>query len=349
MARGYFVGVDLHKSVIAVCVLDRQGDLVWERSFRGKSLASGMEVIEKLAGLGRDCRIAVEAVGVNRWFVETCQDRGLDVTVTDPGKLGLKQSGKKTDRRDARELARRLYLGDIDRSARSYFPPREEYAMRKLVRTRRKLVKVRQQLVNQVRGILNAYRISPPGSDLTAKRSLERLATIDLGTKSLTVSFQALVSSLEGLRQVIAELDRRIRETGRELPLAALLKQAPSIAEQTIVTVSCELGDVTRFDTARAAGSQAGLAPRVNNSADKQHHGRIHKKGNSHLRWILSQWAVRLLASHALAQKWAEGRLRRMHKNKVRIALARKLLIGIYHCSRTGELFSLEACLGGTH
>jgi len=35
-----------------------------------------------------------------------------------------------------------------------------------------------------------------------------------------------------------------------------------------------------------------------------------------------------------------------MHKNKVRMALARRLLIGVYKMLRTGEAFSMERCLG---
>jgi len=81
------------------------------------------------------------------------------------------------------------------------------------------------------------------------------------------------------------------------------------------------------------------------NSADKAHHGKITRRGNSELRWILSEWAVRLLSRNPLVQRWAAPLLRRMHKNKVRIALARRLLIGVYFMLRRGEAFSLERCL----
>ena len=90
----------------------------------------------------------------------------------------------------------------------------------------------------------------------------------------------------------------------------------------------------------------AGLTPRVANSADKSHHGKITKGGNQDLRWILSEWAVRLMARNGRVQKWAAPRLCRMHKNKVRIALARRLLIGVYFVLRRGVTFDLGRCLG---
>lgn len=73
---------------------------------------------------------------MNRWFVNACSANGLDVVVVDATKMGLRMLGKKTDRRDAYELARRLRLGDIDRNAATYFAEEKEFAGRKLVRTR---------------------------------------------------------------------------------------------------------------------------------------------------------------------------------------------------------------------
>jgi len=106
-----------------------------------------------------------------------------------------------------------------------------------------------------------------------------------------------------------------------------------------------ELGDVNRFANAKAVAAYAGLVPRVSQSADTKHHGRLTKRGNRELRWILGEWAVRLLKTNRLAQAWAKPLLRRMHKNKVRMALARRLLIGVYILLKRGEVFSLERCL----
>jgi len=51
------------------------------------------------------------------------------------------------------------------------------------------------------------------------------------------------------------------------------------------------------------------------------------------------------LATNTLVKDWARDRLKRSHKNKVRMALARRLMIGVYKMILTGEVFSLERCL----
>ena len=158
----FYIGIDLHQTVIQVCVLDAMGDPVEERRFVFEGLEEGLDVVEFLQSFGNEVRVAVEALGLNRWFVNACKERSIDVLVCDPRKLDLKKLGRKTDRRDAREIARRLHLGDLDRFAATDYPTDEEYADRKLLRVRHKLIQLRQQTVNQIRGILMAYQMEAP-------------------------------------------------------------------------------------------------------------------------------------------------------------------------------------------
>ncbi len=208
----HFVGIDLHKTILQVCVLDTDGEIVKERRFRGESLEDGLAVVEWLTQWKPGGRFCVEAVGMNRWFVNACQDQGLQIVVVDPTKLDLRMLGKKTDKRDAYELARRLRLGDIDRSAVTYFPDDVEFGGRKLVRTRHRLTQLRQQLVNQIRAMLASYRVESPGSRLYTKRALKNLRETSLVCKDQTLSLHALVASLEKIQ---FEIERLTSESPR--------------------------------------------------------------------------------------------------------------------------------------
>lgn len=343
----FYIGIDLHHSVIQVCVLDPKGDPVKERRFRFEGLEEGLEVVDFLASFGSDIRVAVEALGLNRWFVNACKDRSIDVLVCDPRKLDLKKLGRKTDKRDAREIARKLYLGDLDRFATTYYPSDKEYAARKLLRVRHKLVQLRQQTVNQIRGILMAYQIDSPKTVLYTGPSQEKLSRIKLPIEEMQVPFDALRAVLASLQEQILRLDREVDREGRRDPDIALLKESlPSVGSQTAATLLSELGNVHRFSSSRAVAAYAGLVPKVAQSADKAHHGKMTKQGNPELRWVLSQWAVRLLTKDPLVQEWAAVLRKRVHKNKVRMALARRLLVGVWAMLKTGEIFDLRRCLG---
>jgi transposase len=341
----YFLGIDLHKTIVQICVLDADGLEVREERHRIGTLAEGLELVESLARW-QPARMAVEAVGLNRWFVNACRKRGYDLVVVDAGRLNLRACGRKTDRRDALEIARRLRLGDLDRHAATYFPGDEEYGLRQLERVRHDLVGQRTHLSNRIRSMLDAYRIEAPRGSLYSPRALGALRALRFPVEDLEVCLKALVHALGEVEESIGRLTARILERAKAPHIAALQEMVPEVGAQTALTLVAELGDVRRFRNARAAASYAGLVPRVANSADTSHHGRITKHGNTQLRWILNQVAVRLLSHHALVQRWAAPLLRRMHKNKVRTMLARRLLVGTYIVLARGEVFSLERCLG---
>lgn len=343
--QAYFVGIDLHRELIQVCVLDARGERVSEQRFRGRSLAEGLAVVKTLGQWKEGGRFAVEAVGMNRWLVNKMKEEKMDVVVVDPMQLSLRKLGKKTDRRDAYEIARRLWLGDIDKNGKTYYPDEERYGCRKLLRTRHKFVQIRQQLVNQVRGLLNAYRIASPGGELVSKKNLDWLEQLTLPSELQTECLRHLGQAMRCVQASILALDKRIEKEASKGEVAGLHETLEEVGPQSALTLVHELGDVKRFKSTRAVAAYAGIVPSVANSADKSHHGKITKRGNSELRWILNQWAVRLLTDNELVKRWAEPRLRRSHKNKVRTTLARRLLIGVYVMLRRGEAFSLERCL----
>ena len=343
----YHVGIDLHKTVAQVCVLDAEGEVLHERRWRLGTEPEREALLSWLEGFGPQGQFAVEALGCNRWFVLACQARGYEILVVDPTQLDLKRTGKKTDRRDAREIARRLHLGDLARHALSYFPTEAEYADRKLLRTRHRLAQTRTALIAQIRGILNAYAIRPPADTLYTKPALAWLRRLELGEAALKLALDGLVDSLEAIHRNVVRLTARSRDAVRSREdLTAMQKELPGAGEQTVFTLVAELGEASRFGRARQAAAYGGAVSRIHQSADRAHHGRITKRGNRELRFILGQWAVRLMARDDRVKQWAQPMLRRMHKNKVRTALARRLLVGVWVMLKRGEVFSLEACLG---
>ena len=343
----YHVGIDLHKTVAQICVLDADGEIVKERRFDIPDHAAGDALVAWLGHWAPEGRFAVESLGVNRWFVNDCRAAGYDLLVAHAAQMELRKTGKKTDKRDAREIARRLRLGDLHRHARSYFPTNEEYGRRQLLRFRYAQVNRRKQVESRIGAMLNAHLIRPPHRTLDCKKNLAWLKELDLPTEEETYVLRMHVPELETLNAQIAVLDKRIRELGDVEEVAVIERQLPSVGVLSAATILYELGDVTRFESSKQVAAYAGLVPTVHQSGEgKAHHGRITKRGNRKLRWTLSQWAVRLLTNYPVAQAWAARQHSNLTPNKRRTALARRLLVGVYVMLSRGEVFSLERCLG---
>lgn len=339
----HFVGIDLHLRVVQICVLNGDGDIVDEVRQRIQDRASRRRVITYLKRWRRGVFV-VEALGLNRWFVNACREAQLKVVIADPLKLGLKVTGKKTDRRDAYELARRLWLGDVEQNASTYYPTEAEYGARRLIRGRHFLVQQRHRVVLQIRSLLRAYGVEEPVGTLRTSKGLEALRRRELPSAELNLLLQTWVTLLERFEASIQVLDRQILSYATE-PEVARLSTLPSVGTLTAATLVFELGDISRFKGAREVAAYAGLVPRVTQSGDTARHGKITRRGNRELRWILGQWAIRLLCRDIRVRRWAASRLQRMATNKVRVALARRLLVGVYVALKRNEEFSLERCL----
>jgi len=91
-----------------------------------------------------------------------------------------------------------------------------------------------------------------------------------------------------------------------------------------------EIGDISRFGSARKLASWAGLTPTVRGSDLTVRHGHISKQGSAWLRWVLNQAAQTAKRSPQFAATYSSIAKRR-GKKIATIAIARKLLTRAYH------------------
>jgi len=91
-----------------------------------------------------------------------------------------------------------------------------------------------------------------------------------------------------------------------------------------------EIGDISRFPSARKLASWAGLTPTVRGSDRKIRHGHISGQGSVWLRWALNQAAQTAKRSPEFAASYAAIAKRRGTKIAT-IAVARKLVTRAWH------------------
>jgi transposase len=91
-----------------------------------------------------------------------------------------------------------------------------------------------------------------------------------------------------------------------------------------------EIGDITRFPSARKLASWAGLTPTVRGSDLHVRHGHISKQGSVWLRWAMNQAAQTAKRSPDFAGTY-QAIAGRRGKKIATIAIARKLLTRGWH------------------
>ena len=150
--------------------------------------------------------------------------------------------------------------------------------------------------------------------------------------------------------QHMDQIDSHVRRLETEMSIRCipyatlinLLLDIPGISYLSAMTIIAEIGtDMSVFETSKQLSCWAGLAPANNESANKKKSVRISKAG-SYLKPLLVQCALAAINSKSNPYyriKYNRIKKRRGHKKAI-IAIARMILVNIYHILSTGEVYS---------
>jgi transposase len=153
---------------------------------------------------------------------------------------------------------------------------------------------------------------------------------------------------VESLRDLIELYDREVdlleREIGSWLrdDVGYHAVQAIHGVGKTLAAIFvAEIGDISRFPTARHLCSWAGLTPKHIESDTTVIRGRITRMGSALVRWAATEAVVRYHGGQPVRPAYHRIAQRRGHKI-ARVAAARKLLTLVFYGMRDGHIRVLE-------
>jgi transposase len=334
------LGLEVHAQTIAVAIAEPEGDV---RSLG--TIANHAESIRKMVkklGPTEQLRACYEAGPTGYVLYWQLAELGVACEVIAPTLAPMKAGDRvKTDRRDAERLARSYRSGDL---TAVWVPDEGSEALRDLVRARE------SAKLDQLRA---RHRLSK-----FLLRSGQRPA---MGVKAWTLAYMAWVRQLrfqqvaqestrldylhevEHMGKRVVRLEQAITEAVKLASPAIQevvkgLQALRGIAQISAVTIAAELGNITRFESARQLIGYSGAVPSEDSSGKRMKRGSITKTGNAHLRRIAIEaaWSYRLRPGVGPAlRKRQEGvpeeikeiawkAQQRLHKRYSRLAAAGK-------------------------
>jgi transposase len=317
-----FVGIDLHKKTIAVCVVDQQRTVVARRTLRCIEPEAIVAYFRELGAF----QAVVEATASYEWLWRLLEPLADRLVLAHPKKLRvIAESRRKSDRIDAQVLAEFLARDEVPES---YRPTPRQRQHRALVRQRCYLRRRAAAAKVKIRRILMDYNADRKG--LFTAEGLKYLGSVKLSGADRFVVDQLLDEWRHRAEQLKA-MEARLKEFARQAPAAeqearAALASIPGVGPVTVDVVLCEVADVRRFKSVKDVVAYAGLAPGFRESAGKRRALGISKEGSRLLRWALVEAAWRLVR---LTERWAtvfEALSHRRGKRKAIVAVARRLL-----------------------
>ncbi len=233
----------------------------------------------------------------------------------------------KTDTEDIKRLLR-LLIADIVPEV--WVPPAHMRELRGLISYRNRLVKTATMIRNRLHSLLHRHNLPLPEDGLANQDWWEQQSISALEKLQIRQEL-ALLAEIEKHK---AELDNELGKmsvSGSWGAPATRLMQLPGIGVVIAMTALGAIGDITRFESAGKLVGYAGLGAGVHDSGKEHREKKITKSGRKELRWALVEAAWRAVRMSPYWKKQFEALARRKHRNQAIAAIARKLLVAVWH------------------
>ena len=347
-----FHGIDRHKAYSTISVLNREGV---ETAFHPciKDLRSYLD------SLGPEDAIVLEASTGSFWWADYIEAKGITCFVLNPYRFKIiKDSWNKTDKRDARNMAKALWVYMVT----GEFGLPTIYKPSIAVRELRKLFTYYNLLNRQIRMIKNGIQALLTENGINLEEAERKLLLKKNGDNTViqkldltSASILIITGELELLRNL---LERKEKLTEAILLAGAtfqkqveLLITIRGITPLVALAFLADIGDINRFSSTRKMNAYLGLVPQCSDSGGKERHGHINRESRKLTRTILTQTLVQVADASPQFRKFYDDLKEHRGAGRARIALIRKLcgimrrmlIVGEEYRDKEENLFSKKA------
>jgi transposase len=333
------IGIDIGKNVFHLIGLDKRGGIVLQRKL------SRAQLENFLANLP-SCLIGMEACAGAHHLSRRLIALGHDARLMPAKYVKAFLKGNKNDYRDAEAIAEA-----VQRPTMRFVATKtaEQLDLQGLHRVRARLVGERTATVNEIRAFLLDRGIA-------VAKGIQRLrqALPDILAKNAGLLLPRMIRIIEALATDWRRLDDRIGEASGEIEelarkdapckrLMTIPGIGPLISSATVATI----GGGDMFAKGRDFGAWLGIVPQQMSTGGRTILGKISKRGNKYLRTLFVQAARVVLLRRESWERyglkpWIEAAARRMHPNKLVVALANKLARIAWAVLRHGRDFEVS-------
>lgn len=282
-------------------------------------------------------KAAIESTG-NMWitmYEALEQQKGIEISLANPLKTkAIAEAKIKSDKIDSAVLAD---LARADLVSKCYVPDKNIREMRSLVRHRIDLAQRNTQLKNKIHNILDKYMLKYDGILFSAK-GLKWLESQNIGTIDRQL-VDACLKEMATINELIETVEKQMAFIAINNKKVDLLLGFTGIDYYGALLLINEIGDITRFSNPKKLVSWVGLAPSLHQSGNIRWTGNITRQGNSRIRWYLVEAAQKAARYDPKLRPFYQRIAKKKGNQKAVIAVARKILVSIYHVLTRNELY----------
>ncbi len=368
-----YLGLDVHKDSITIAIA--MGGRNGEVRLYG-TISNDLHALEKVlskirrAHGGAVLEVCYEAGPCGFGIARRLAQLKIACVVVAPSMTPTRSGDRvKTDKRDARKLARLLRAGEL---TAIYIPEATDEAMRDLCRARTDAVDDRRRTRHRLKGFLLRHGYHYQGKSAWSAAHERYLRELVLPHPAMKVILEEYLQGIAAAGERIERCEAgmgELLEKWRLKPAVEALMAMKGFQTVAAMILVSELGEVHRFAHPRQVMAYLGLVPTENTSSDTRRQGHITKCGNAHARWLLVECAqhyaappkvsahlsrrqegqsreVRAIswrAQHRLHHRYTRLLARHLQRNKAMVAIARELCGFIWELLRTQSCYQAKS------
>ena len=285
MTKQLMAGIDLHSNNLVIGIVNQDGERV-----KHQKLECDLQRVDEFLSpfKQRLQSIAVESTYNWYWLVDGLRARSYPVVLANPAKMDQYSSIKHAD--DTNDA---YFLAELQRL---HILP-TGYIYDPALRPVRDLLRRRMSLVHQRTALMLSFKslyTRTTGQDL----SLSRLKSLAVAEAKALYAHPAngLIATIQKehmakLDQSIAQIEKTVLQSARPLPAYEKLQTLPGIGRILALTLTMEIGEIGRFQTAGNFASYCRTvdSQRLNNGKKKGDNNQ--KCGNKYLAWAFVEAA----------------------------------------------------------
>ena len=316
------IGVDIGKDVLHLVGFDHSGQIVLRRKIKRLALISTFETLSP-------CIVGMEACLSAHFVSRTLRKLGFEPRIIPAKYTKPFVKGQKNDYNDAEAIAEATLRPNLNLVAEK---TQAQLDLQALHRVRSRLVSRRTATINQIRAFLIEQGIAVRTGAHALRNSL--FAILKNRADEISPRMSGIITDLHddwsGLNERIELISTEIEKMSLQEDHCQRLMSVPGIGPIISTAMVAAIGTGEAFERGRDFGAWLGLVPRQYSTGGNTILGRISKRGSKYLRTLFVQAAHIIMMRPKNWEKfsfgpWLTEAAKRMHKNKLAVALANKL------------------------
>ncbi len=262
MSNIKYVGMDVHKAITVIVVLDERGQ--FESRFQVKTKAEPLG--DFFRGLSGKVELVFEEGTHSAWLYQLLKPLVAAITVCDPRYNKLIEDGNKSDDDDAQTLAQLLRLGAVKSV---YKGDQQQQQLKELCRAYDNLVEDTTRSQNRLKALYRGRGIECDGHAIYgAEQRADWLAK--LPDEAARFRATALLDQIAALTPLRKQAKQRLVVQARQHSDYSILMKLPGFGSVRVAQLLAIVGTPHRFRTKRQFWPYCGFAVTTRSSADYQ-------------------------------------------------------------------------------